>query len=171
MVPSNQFSSFASILGNFSSLIHGATLTLPCEQFNPQEVLKFASQEQINVLFGETNEFKQLLNHPDLTKYDYSSLRSLVIGTFSYFLKNSKDSTASSDFINELKNKFKAEVYQIKGFNETCGLLQVNDTVVPNIEMKIVRPSDGKILESETNGWLKVKGFVFHFLLTHQVQL
>ena len=85
MVPSNQYSPFASILGNFSSLVHGATLTLPCEEFNAQEVLKVASQDQINVLFGETNEFKQLLNHPDLTKYDYSSLRSLVVGKLKLF--------------------------------------------------------------------------------------
>ena len=60
--------------------------------------------------------------------------------------------------INDLKDKFNAEVFQIQGTNETCGLLQVNDKIIPNVECKIIRPKDGKILESDTNGWLKAKG-------------
>lgn len=147
LVPSTQTNPFASVLGNFSALVNGATLILPTAQFNAGEVLKYASTEQCNVLMAEPHEYTEILQHPEFPKYKFPSLRTLVI-----------EASASEELVKDLENKFNLKVHRVGGLFETGGLLQVNQKLALNTELKIIRPKDGKILETETNGWLKVKG-------------
>lgn len=147
MIPSSQINPFASILGNFSALVNGATLVLPTPQFNAGEVLKNAAAEQINVLMAEPQEYTEILQHPEFPKYKFPSLRTLAI-----------ESSASDELVKDIENKFNLKVNRVGGLFETGGLLQVDQNVAFNTELKVIRPKDGKIVEKETNGWLKVKG-------------
>jgi fatty-acyl-CoA synthase len=147
MVPSNQNTIYGSILGNFSTLVHGATLVLPCNVFNAGDVLKYLAQDQCTVIIAQPNEYKELLQHPELGKYTFPTLRVVAVDDF-----------AGDELVHDLESKFKIKVTRIKGLNETAGLLQVNSQMAYNTELKIIRPKDGKILEKDTNGWLKVKG-------------
>lgn len=147
MVPSSQNTIYGSILGNFSTLVHGATLVLPSESFNAGDCLKYLAQDQCTVIIAQPQEYKEMLQHPEFSKYQFPSLRVIAV-----------DDVAGDELVNDLESKFKLKVTRIKGLNETGGLLQVGSQMAYNTELKIIRPKDGKILEKDTNGWLKVKG-------------
>jgi len=147
MVPSSQSTVYGSILGNFSALVNGATLVLPSSHFHAGTCLQFLAQDQCTVIIAQPNEYKEMISHPEFGKYHFTTLRVIAI-----------DDTASEELVKDIESKFKVSVTRVKGLNETGGLLQVGSRVIHNTELKIIRPKDGKILEKETNGWLKVKG-------------
>lgn len=147
MVPSAQNTVMGSILSNYSTLVNSATLIIPSETFNAGETLKCMGQDQATVLFATTSELKELSQHPDITKYNYGSLRHIVT-----------NSSISPEIQREVEKSFDAKVHKLTGVDEASGVIQIDDKILPNTEMKIIRPKDGRILEREVNGYLKVKG-------------
>lgn len=73
------FHGFGYKAGMTTSLIAGTTI-YPMALFDAVEVLELVQNEKITVLPGVPTIFTTLLDHPDLKKYDLSSLRFAIAG-------------------------------------------------------------------------------------------
>jgi fatty-acyl-CoA synthase len=84
MIPQHQSSYLGSVLGNFSAFINGAVIVYPAEQWNAKEVLTLLSKEKCTHLFVTESEIRQLLDQPDMKSLDFSSLKGVVLGNYSF---------------------------------------------------------------------------------------
>jgi acyl-CoA synthetase (AMP-forming)/AMP-acid ligase II len=73
------FHNFGYKAGILACLQTGATL-YPMLTFNPEQTLKTIAEQRITVLPGPPTIFQTLLDHPNRTDYDLSSLRFAVTG-------------------------------------------------------------------------------------------
>ncbi|MCP6565341.1 AMP-binding protein, partial [Klebsiella pneumoniae] len=60
-------------------MMHGATLLLASPSFNGKKALEAISREKGSFLYGTPTMFVDVLNQPDFSSYDFSSLRGGVI--------------------------------------------------------------------------------------------
>ena len=74
-IPVPLYHCFGMVMGNLGCLTHGATMVYPAEAFDPRAVLKTVAAERCTGLYGVPTMFIGILGHPDLGKYDVSSLR------------------------------------------------------------------------------------------------
>ena len=73
------FHAFGFNSGIVRCLMRGATI-LPVAVYEPEAVLALIEREHVAVFPGPPALFQGLLNHPDLDRYDISSLRACVTG-------------------------------------------------------------------------------------------
>ena len=76
------FHAFGLNAGIFVCLRNGA-VNVPVAVYDPVEVLALIERERVAVFPGPPALFQGLLNHPDLDRYDISSLRACVTGAAS----------------------------------------------------------------------------------------
>ena len=77
-IPVPLFHCFGCVLGVVGSVNHGVTMVL-VERFNPVEVIKAIHKERCTAVFGVPTMYIAMLDHPELAKYDLSSLRTGVM--------------------------------------------------------------------------------------------
>jgi fatty-acyl-CoA synthase len=81
LVPQHLNTHLGAILGNFSAFINGATIVHPVEYWNTKEVLSSITKEKCTHIFATESEYRQLFEHPDFKNSDFSSLKSVVLGS------------------------------------------------------------------------------------------
>lgn len=70
---------YMGFCGTFISVIlRGGCTIVALEKFDPQEVLETIEKEKINFTMFVPTMTSRLVNHPDVDKYDYSSLRTII---------------------------------------------------------------------------------------------
>jgi len=70
---------FGMVLGNLAALTSGAAMVYPAEAFDPRFVLEAVQAERCTTLYGVPTMFIALLAHPELDKFDVSSLRTGIM--------------------------------------------------------------------------------------------
>lgn len=70
---------FGMVLANLLCLSVGACIVIPCEHFDPGQVLAAIDQEQCTAVHGVPTMFIAELEHPDFVKYDLTSLRTGIM--------------------------------------------------------------------------------------------
>ncbi|MFD4509977.1 FadD3 family acyl-CoA ligase [Streptomyces sp. NPDC058457] len=73
------FHCFGYKAGWLASLMHGVTV-IPMAVFDPERALRIVADERVSILLGPPTIFHDLLNHPDRSAYDLSSLRVSMTG-------------------------------------------------------------------------------------------
>lgn len=63
------------VMGNLGCLTHGAMAVYPSFGFDPLAVLEAVSAERCTALYGVPTMFIAILDHPDIGRFDLSSLR------------------------------------------------------------------------------------------------
>lgn len=63
------------VVGTLMSIAHGATMVLPSEWFDPLASLETIEAERCNGVGGVPTMFLGMLNHPQFSRFDLSSLR------------------------------------------------------------------------------------------------
>ena len=128
----------AALFFSMMQLYMGGT-TVIMRSFEPQEALRLIEKERItNAIFVPT-QYNVMLQHPDIDKYDYSSLRILVTGA----------APLTSRTKNGILERFKCELFELYGLTETGLITQlrpedqlrkircVGQTFI-NMEMRVV---------------------------------
>ena len=77
-IPVPLFHCFGCVLGVVGSLNHGVTMVL-VERFTPLAVIEAIHRERCTAVFGVPTMYIAMLDHPELAKYDLSSLRTGVM--------------------------------------------------------------------------------------------
>jgi fatty-acyl-CoA synthase len=78
-IPVPLYHCFGMVMGNLGCLTHGATMVYPAESFDPLNVLKTVAEERCSALYGVPTMFIAVLDHPDFSRFDLSSLRTGIM--------------------------------------------------------------------------------------------
>ncbi len=106
-----------------SHLLIGATVVLPTQMFNPQEVLQHIQQEKLDSILLIPAMANFLLAMPDIDQYDTSSLKVWVSGA----------SVLPTETRSRFQERFpQVNIFDCFGQTESCGIVS------------ILRPSDAE---------------------------
>jgi fatty-acyl-CoA synthase len=159
-----KFSKFGLTCGLISSIVNGNRTIFPHIIPDTLSTIKAISAEKCTSLKGAPTIFMDIINHPELEKYDLSSLDTMLIGA----------STVPKDLILKIKEKLKLKNVII-GYAMTesgCagGLTNTKDIEVSEkaayesigrnfIELKIRDPETGQIVPRNTDGEICLRGY------------
>jgi len=155
------FHSFGYKAGWLSCLIKGAAI-FPLAVFDPKDVLRRIERDKITVMPGAPTIFQTLLAHPNLSKYDISSLRVATTGA----------TTIPVDLIRRMHEDLGIDdVFSAYGLTESTGvvsLCQKGDDFktiastcgrpLPGTELRLVN-DDGDDVNTGEEGEIWVRGF------------
>jgi len=74
-IPVPLYHCFGMVIGNLACLTHGAAMVYPGEVFEARAVLEAVQAERCTALLGVPTMFIGVLDHPEFTSFDVSSLR------------------------------------------------------------------------------------------------
>jgi HIP---CoA ligase len=121
--------------GVLACVLRGATI-LPHAVFDVAEVMERVAEERITMLPGPPTVFQSILNHPDFTSFDLSSLRLSVTGA----------ATIPVDVIRRMRDELRFEtVVTGYGLTETTGTVSMcrHDDAPEVIATTVGRPLPG----------------------------
>ena len=78
-IPVPLYHCFGMVLGNLLCLCLGACAVLPCEHFDPLEVLNAVKEERCTAIHGVPTMFISELDHPGFKDFNLSSLRTGIM--------------------------------------------------------------------------------------------
>ncbi|MDB5079016.1 MAG: AMP-binding protein [Chloroflexi bacterium] len=162
-IPVPLYHCFGMVMGNLGCVTHGATMVYPSEAFDPLAVMQAVQEEKCTSLYGVPTMFIAELEHPDFSKFDFSSLRTGVMA-------GSPCPTEVMKKVQSLMNMRDVEICY--GMTETSPVStqtkigtplekQVSTVgqVHPHVEVKIVDPATGKVVPVGETGELCTRGY------------
>src|SRR5450830_1331105 len=78
-IPVPLYHCFGMVLGNLACVTHGAAMVYPGEGFDAKAVLETVQAERCTGLHGVPTMFIAILDHPDFSLYDLSTLRTGIM--------------------------------------------------------------------------------------------
>jgi len=162
-IPVPFYHCFGMVLGNLACTTHGATIVVPAESYDPLAVLQTVQAERCTSLYGVPTMFIGELDHPHFADFDLSSLRTGIM--------------AGSPCPVEVMKKVQAQMHMPEvticyGMTETAPVSTQSSTddpldkrvstvgrIHPHVEIKIVEPTDGRVVPRSTPGELCTRGY------------
>jgi fatty-acyl-CoA synthase len=162
-VPVPLYHCFGQVMASLAAISHGACMIFPSEAFEPEAVLAAVQAERCTSLYGVPTMFIAEMEHANFAKTDFASLRTGIM--------------AGSPCPIEVMKRVQKEMHMNEvticyGMTETSPVStqsKVDDPlekrvatvgcVHPNIEIKIVEPSTGKVVPRGTVGELCTRGY------------
>jgi fatty-acyl-CoA synthase len=162
-IPVPFYHCFGMVMGNLGCTTHGATMVIPAPSFDPGQTLHAVETERCTALYGVPTMFIAMQNHPEFAERDLSSLRT---GTMA-------GAVCPVEVMKRcVEDMHMAEVSIAYGMTETspvsCQTLIDDDLerrtssigrVHPHVEIKIVDPDTGSIVERGTPGEFCTRGY------------
>uniref|UniRef100_A0A667I4X4 Medium-chain acyl-CoA ligase ACSF2, mitochondrial n=1 Tax=Lynx canadensis TaxID=61383 RepID=A0A667I4X4_LYNCA len=146
ILPSPLYHCLGSVGGTMVSLMYGATLILPCPTFDGKKALEAISKERGTILYGTPTMFVDILNQPDFSSYDISSMCGGVIA----------GSPAPPELIRAIIDKLNMkELVVAYGTTENKSV----GRIMPHTEAQIVDMKTGTLAELNTSGELCIRGY------------
>ena len=152
------FHSFGMTVGMNSAILAGGKVVL-LPRFDAETVLKIIQKEKINYFSGVPTMYIALNNHPDVQKYDLSSIRACLSGGASLPVEVQKQFEKISG--GEIVEGYGlSEASPLTHCNPVNGLRKVGSIGLPcsNTVMKIIDVATGEDLPLGAVGELCVKG-------------
>ncbi len=162
-IPVPFYHCFGMVMGNLGCTSHGATMVIPAPGFDPGLTLAAIEKERCTGVYGVPTMFIAMLGHPDFSRRDLSSLRTGIMA----------GSTCPVEVMKRCVNEMNmAEVAICYGMTETspvsCQTLIDDDLerrtasvgrAHPHVEVKIVDPDTGDIVERGQPGEFCTRGY------------
>ncbi|XP_032018630.1 medium-chain acyl-CoA ligase ACSF2, mitochondrial [Hylobates moloch] len=163
ILPSPLYHCLGSVGGTMMCLMYGATLILASPVFNGKKALEAISRERGSFLYGTPTMFVDILNQPDFSSYDISTMCGGVIA----------GSPAPPELIRAIINKINMKDLVVAyGTTENSPVTFSNfpeDTVeqkaesvgrvMPHTEARIMNMEAGTLAELNTPGELCIRGY------------
>lgn len=70
---------FGMVMGNLACLAHGVTMVYPSPSFDPLATLRAVQAERCSALYGVPTMFIAMLQHPDFSTFDLTTLRTGIM--------------------------------------------------------------------------------------------
>jgi fatty-acyl-CoA synthase len=162
-IPVPFYHCFGMVLGNLACTTHGACMVIPAESYEPLSVMQTVQAERCTSLYGVPTMFIGELDHPRFGEFDFSSLRTGIM--------------AGSPCPVEVMRKVQSvmhmpEVTICYGMTETAPVSTQSSTddpldkrvstvgrIHPHVEIKIVDPATGGVVERGQPGELCTRGY------------
>lgn len=163
VLPCPLYHCLGSVGGTMLTVMFGCTLILSSPTFDGKKALEAIGQERGSILYGTPAMFTDVLNQPDFSSYDISTIRGGVIA----------GSPAPSELVQAIVEKLNAwELVVAYGTTENSPVTFLNfptDTleqkkesvgrIMPHTEAQIVDTTTGKLAELNTPGELWTRGY------------
>lgn len=162
-IPVPFYHCFGMVLANMACITHGSCMVIPGEVFEPNAVMQTVEKEECTSLYGVPTMFIAELEHPNFSKYNFSSLRTGIMAGSPCPIETMKQVVSKMNM---------TEVTVCYGMTETSPVStqsQCNDpiqkrvstvgTVHPHIEVKIINPETGLIVPRGEQGELCTRGY------------
>lgn len=78
-IPVPFYHCFGMVMGSLGCVSKGTTMVFPSEGFDPADTLRAIDTERCTALYGVPTMFVSILDHPDSSRYDVSSLRTGIM--------------------------------------------------------------------------------------------
>jgi fatty-acyl-CoA synthase len=154
---------FGMVMGNLGTLAHGGCVVIPAAGFDPRATLEAVAEEGVTSLYGVPTMFIAMLDHEDFDSFDLSSLRTGIMA----------GSPCPIEVMKKVVDRMHmAEVAICYGMTETSPVstqTRVDDPlerrvgtvgrVGPHVEVKVVDPDTGLVVERGTPGELCTRGY------------
>jgi fatty-acyl-CoA synthase len=162
-IPVPFYHCFGMVMGNLGCTTHGACMVIPEAAFDPEATLRAVQDERCTSLYGVPTMFIAQLEHPRFADYDLSSLRTGIM--------------AGSPCPIETMRRVVAEMHMEEvticyGMTETSPVstqtaaedplekrVGTVGRVHPHIEVKVVDPDTGGVVEREQPGEFCTRGY------------
>ena len=149
------------VLGIVGPVSVGATL-VPLIEFDPQKVLEAIHKERVTFGVGVPTMLLAYLGHPELKKYDLSSLRVLISGGTNVPVEMSR----------RVKKELGADILVVYGLTEASPVLtqallddppeyqfETIGRPIPHVELKLIRPGGTETVAIGEAGEICARGF------------
>jgi fatty-acyl-CoA synthase len=149
------FHCFGCVMSTMNAVYHGSTMVV-LEFFDPLKALTAINAECCTAVNGVPTMFVAILNHPDFTRYDLTSLRTGIMA----------GAPCPEETMNQVREKMHCEEVVIAFGQTECSpvmtMTRRDDSVelrtstvgrlLPDIEGKIIDPETGKDLPTDIQG-------------------
>jgi fatty-acyl-CoA synthase len=162
-IPVPYYHCFGMVMGNLACTSHGACMVIPAPAFDPLATLQAVQDEQCTSLYGVPTMFIAELEHPEFGKFDLTSLRTGIMAGSPCPIETMKRC------VEELHME---EVTICYGMTETSPVSTQTGAddalekrvgtvgrVHPHVEVKIVDPGSGAIVERGRPGELCTRAY------------
>ncbi len=78
-IPVPFYHCFGCVMGTLNCIVHGSTMVIPAEHFDPLQTLTAISDERCTAVHGVPTMFIAQLSHPDFAQFDLKSLRTGIM--------------------------------------------------------------------------------------------
>lgn len=162
-IPVPFYHCFGMVIGNLACTTSGATMVIPAESFEPRLTLEAVEKEQCTSLYGVPTMFIAELQLPDFNSFNLKSLRTGVMA----------GSPCPVEVMKQVQSKmYMKEVSICYGMTETSPVstqtvigaplekqVSTVGTVQDHLEIKIVNPENGEIVQRGEAGELCTRGY------------
>ncbi|WP_048630839.1 AMP-binding protein [Mycolicibacterium aurum] len=162
-IPVPFYHCFGMVMGNLGCTTHGATIVIPASAFDPGQTLAAIEKERCTAVYGVPTMFIAMQNHADFAERDLSSLRTGIMAGAVCPVEVMKRCVEEMNM---------AEISIAYGMTETspvsCQTLFDDDLerrtssigrVHPHVEIKIVDPDSGDVVERGMPGEFCTRGY------------
>ena len=162
-IPVPFYHCFGMVIGNLACTVHGATMVVPNDSFDPVKTLETIEKERCTSLYGVPTMFIAELHEMEQKTYDLSSLRTGVMA----------GSLCPSEIMKKVKEQMNMhEITICYGMTETSPVSTQTRIGVPfekqiysvgtihdHLEIKIIDPKTQAILKRGESGELCTRGY------------
>jgi fatty-acyl-CoA synthase len=162
-IPVPLYHCFGMVLGNLAITTHGAAMVFPAEGFDPLSTMQTVEAERCTSLYGVPTMFIAELEHPDFSRFDFSSLRTGIMA----------GSPCPVEVMKKVQKDMKmTEVTICYGMTETSPVStqsKVDDPlekrvstvgqVHPHVEIKVIDATTGRVVPRGVPGELCTRGY------------
>jgi fatty-acyl-CoA synthase len=162
-IPVPFYHCFGMVLGNLACTTHGAAIVIPEAGFEPVPTLRAVAEERCTSLYGVPTMFIAELECPEFESFDLTSLRTGIMA----------GSPCPVEVMKQVVSRMHMEEVTIAyGMTETSPVstqtvpedslehrVSTVGRVHPHVEIKIVDPDTGRIVERGTPGELCTRGY------------
>ncbi|XP_072502761.1 medium-chain acyl-CoA ligase ACSF2, mitochondrial isoform X2 [Notamacropus eugenii] len=163
VLPSPLYHCLGSVGGTMVSMLYGVTLILSSPSFESKRALEAITQERATMVYGTPTMFVDMLNQPDFSCYDFSTLRGGVVA----------GAPVPPELMKAITEKMNVtELTVAYGTTENSPVTFMNfhddniekktftvGSVMPHTEAQIVDPQTKKQLEINMPGELCIRGY------------
>jgi fatty-acyl-CoA synthase len=162
-IPVPFYHCFGMVMGNLGSTSHGACMVIPEAAFDPEATLRAVQEERCTSLYGVPTMFIAELEHPRFSEFDLSSLRTGIMA----------GSPCPIETMRRVVDEMNMEDVTIcYGMTETSPVSTQTGAddplekrvgtvgrVHPHVEVKVVDPETGAVVDREQPGELCTRGY------------
>lgn len=156
------FHCFGCVLGVMASITHGTTMILN-DHFNPIHALKVIEAERCTAVHGVPTMFISILENPEFSKYDLSSLRTGIMAGSPCPIEFMKRAVNDMGMKEIVITYGQTESSPAITMTTTTDPLEIRVTtvgkVIPNVEAKIIDPETGEDAPFDVQGEIVARGY------------
>uniref|UniRef100_A0A8I6ANW0 Medium-chain acyl-CoA ligase ACSF2, mitochondrial n=1 Tax=Rattus norvegicus TaxID=10116 RepID=A0A8I6ANW0_RAT len=142
VLPCPLYHCLGSVGGTMVSVVHGATLLLSSPSFNGKKALEAISREKGTLLYGTPTMFVDILNQPDFSSYDFTTIRGGWVTTVVYGTTENSPVT----FMNFPEDTLEQKAGSV-------------GRIMPHTEAQIVNMETGELTKLNMPGELCIRGY------------